>query len=102
MKIELNWLLKCCSVKRGQNVLFLIVHMNISYLPRQLNNVAQRYAQRLAASDNCLVHSGGKYGENLYYSTGQVKGNAPVKMWYNENELYNYNAPGFSMGTGES
>lgn len=48
--------------------------------------------------------SNNNYGENIYckYGTGDitVDGIEPVKSWYDEIALYNYNSPGFSSGTG--
>lgn len=44
------------------------------------------------------------YGENLYakYGTGNitVTGFEPVKSWYDEVSMYNFNSHGFSSGTG--
>lgn len=44
------------------------------------------------------------YGENLYakYGTGNitVTGLEPVKSWYDEVSMYNFNSHGFSSGTG--
>ena len=66
----------------------------------QLNNATQRYAESLAASGNCLVHSNNGYGENLYYNSGQVNnGRTPVDSWYREYRLYDYNSPVFSWNT---
>jgi len=48
-----------------------------------------------------MVHSGAKgVGENLAQMGADVKGDAPVKMWYGENSQYNYANGGFSLGTG--
>lgn len=44
------------------------------------------------------------YGENLYVKSGTgnvtVTGLEPVKSWYDEIGMYNFNSPGFSSGTG--
>ncbi|KAF9580138.1 hypothetical protein BGW38_003339 [Lunasporangiospora selenospora] len=43
-------------------------------------------------------HSRGKFGENL--AAGYRDFNSAITAWYNEEKLYNYNNPGFAMGTG--
>ncbi|CAF0873507.1 unnamed protein product [Adineta ricciae] len=78
-------------------------------LDPQLNDIAQQYAEKLAATDT-FAHSGNTFngqwmGENLYMygSSGSVltgTGDAPVTSWYNEIADYNWNKPGFSMATG--
>ncbi|XP_070563419.1 Golgi-associated plant pathogenesis-related protein 1-like [Ptychodera flava] len=68
-----------------------------------LTNVGQ-----LVANDNAnagqLQHSTYSYGENLAVSGLPSFDNAAgygfVKMWYDEIDIYNYNNPGFSSGTG--
>lgn len=70
---------------------------------------AYNYAKTLAAQ-NIFQHSGQKgIGENLAYSWSSsvsslancgVYAEKYVKMWYDEEELYNYNNPGFSSSTG--
>src|SRR5919197_5765685 len=73
-------------------------------LNTQLNDVAQHYAAQLART-NRLVHSDNtRYGENLYAfgSSGQAlpRAEAVVDRWYSEVKDYNFNKPGFHMGTG--
>ncbi|CAF1036049.1 unnamed protein product [Didymodactylos carnosus] len=73
-------------------------------LDSYLNSVAQEYAQYLA-QNNLFQHSNHQgMGENLYMTstTGQLSQNGAdaVTSWYNENQLYNYDNPGFSMSTG--
>ncbi|XP_044488509.1 pathogenesis-related protein PR-1 type-like [Mangifera indica] len=64
---------------------------------------AQNYAnQRIG--DCALVHSGGggKYGENLAWSSADLSGTDAVKMWVDEKADYDYNtnscAPGKACG----
>jgi hypothetical protein len=54
--------------------------------------VAQAYADELAATMNCdLVHSGGDYGENLYWSSGfQPTPQDVVDAWASEAPCYSY------------
>ncbi|KAJ0105446.1 hypothetical protein Patl1_19651 [Pistacia atlantica] len=54
---------------------------------------AQNYAnQRIG--DCALVHSGGggKYGENLAWSSAHLSGTDAVKMWVDEKADYDYNS----------
>ncbi|CAN0920979.1 Pathogenesis-related protein PRB1-2 [Linum grandiflorum] len=59
---------------------------------------AQSYARQRAAGDCKLVHSGGPYGENLAWSSGQMSANGAVGMWVNEKKDYNYNANTCAQG----
>jgi glioma pathogenesis-related protein 2 len=73
-------------------------------LSSQLNDVAQRYAEQLART-NQLVHSDNtQLGENLYAfrSSGQAppRPEAVVDRWYSEIQKYNFDKPGFHTGTG--
>ncbi|KAK9183827.1 hypothetical protein WN943_024172 [Citrus x changshan-huyou] len=52
---------------------------------------AQNYANQRKA-DCRLVHSGGPYGENLAWSSGDLTGTAAVKLWVDERPKYNYNS----------
>ncbi|KAJ4848518.1 hypothetical protein Tsubulata_014444, partial [Turnera subulata] len=56
------------------------------------NNVAafaQNYVNKLRG--NCkLVHSGGKYGENLAWRSGDMTAAGAVKMWVDEKAYYDY------------
>ncbi|CAF1094640.1 unnamed protein product [Rotaria sordida] len=70
-------------------------------LDDELNRSAQRFAQKLADT-NQFQHSGTPgVGENLYWASGiQINGyNAPI-AWYQEIKDYNFNNGGFSMSTG--
>lgn len=68
----------------------------------QVTAIAENWAKTLAAQ-NSFFHSGIKgYGENLYASWGtQVTGKNPVDAFYAEIKDYNFNAPGFSIKTGQ-
>ena len=56
---------------------------------------AQSYA------DTCPSgHSSDGYGENLAWATNDMGVSLVVKMWYDEETLYDYNNPGFSSETG--
>jgi hypothetical protein len=72
------------------------------YLKIQVTAIAENWAKTLAAR-NSFFHSGTQgYGENLYASWGtQVTGKIPVDSFYAEIKDYNFNAPGFSMKTGQ-
>ncbi|KAE8696856.1 Pathoproteinsis-related protein 1 [Hibiscus syriacus] len=54
---------------------------------------ARNYANQRKA-DCRLVHSGGggRYGENLAWSSADLSGTAAVRMWVNERADYNYNS----------
>nr|QEQ26623.1 basic pathogenesis-related protein PR-1 [Mucuna sempervirens] len=54
---------------------------------------AQNYANQ-RKGDCKLVHSvrGGRYGENLAGSTGNLSVKAAVKLWVNEKSKYDYNS----------
>lgn len=58
----------------------------------EVADVAQAYADELAATMNCdLVHSGGDYGENLYWSSGfQPTPQDVVDAWASEEPCYSY------------
>lgn len=60
-------------------------------------NYAQRYANSRRA-DCKLVHSGGPYGENLAWSSGDMSISAAVKMWVDEKKYYNYNSNSCAPG----
>lgn len=45
-------------------------------------------------------HSGTGYGENIAWATNDIGVSAVVKLWYDEEPLYDYNNPGFSPNTG--
>ncbi|XP_010467244.1 PREDICTED: pathogenesis-related protein 1 [Camelina sativa] len=52
---------------------------------------ARRYAEQLKG-DCKLVHSNGRYGENLAKSSGDMSGVAAVNLWVNEKANYNYDS----------
>ncbi|CAL1387739.1 unnamed protein product [Linum trigynum] len=64
----------------------------------RLATYAQSYANKRAAADCRLVHSGGPYGENLAWSSGDLSGAAAVAMWVGERADYNYNANSCAPG----
>ncbi|OMO92200.1 Allergen V5/Tpx-1-related protein [Corchorus olitorius] len=56
---------------------------------KQVAAYAQGYAnQRIG--DCGLVHSGGSYGENIAWSSGDLSATDAVKMWVDEKVYYNY------------
>lgn len=75
----------------------------------QLNQIAQSYAEHLAATST-FEHSGNRLGsealgENLYMqwiSQGKVNASAKaaVKSWYDEIALHDFEKPVFSAATG--
>ncbi|XP_030944731.1 pathogenesis-related protein 1-like [Quercus lobata] len=52
---------------------------------------AQNYANQRIGDCN-LVHSGGQYGENIAWSSGDLSGVDAVKLWVNEKANYDYNS----------
>ena len=66
----------------------------------ELNNIAQKYSEKLAAT-NSFGHSGAKFkgdnmGENLYMQGGRAMlGEMPADSWYDEIKDYNFNNPKF-------
>lgn len=50
---------------------------------------ARNYANK-RKGDCRLVHSGGPYGENLAWSSGDMSVASAVKMWVDEKRFYNY------------
>lgn len=61
------------------------------------SNALADYAARYAA--NCeFAHSHGPYGENL--AAGYPSINAAITNWYNEQQFYSYQNPGFSHQAG--
>ncbi|KAK7331809.1 hypothetical protein VNO80_28550 [Phaseolus coccineus] len=52
---------------------------------------AQNYVNKLKGNCN-MVHSGGPYGENLAWSSGDLTGTAAVNMWVGEKPKYDYNS----------
>ncbi|MQL77595.1 hypothetical protein Taro_010008 [Colocasia esculenta] len=59
---------------------------------------AQNYASRLSG-DCRMVHSGGPYGENLFWGGGDMftAGDA-VRLWVSEKQYYDYNSNSCAIG----
>ncbi|KAI9112362.1 hypothetical protein K1719_016559 [Acacia pycnantha] len=60
----------------------------------------QDYVDAHNAARSQLIHSGGggKYGENLAGSTGDLSGAAAVKLWVDEKADYDYNSNSCAAG----
>ncbi|XP_041011531.1 pathogenesis-related protein 1-like [Juglans microcarpa x Juglans regia] len=58
---------------------------------------AQNYANQ-RKHDCRLVHSGGRYGENIAWSSGDLSGTAAVNLWVGEKADYNYNSNSCAAG----
>ncbi|GKV24298.1 hypothetical protein SLEP1_g33925 [Rubroshorea leprosula] len=58
---------------------------------------AQNYLNK-HIGDCKMVHSGGPYGENLAWSSGDLTGVAAVQMWVNEKADYNYQSNSCAAG----
>ncbi len=68
---------------------------------RQLQNLAQNWANYLARTKSWKHRPRNRYGENIYWIRGaSPRSKNVVKSWYDEINYYNYNRPGFSMKTG--
>lgn len=70
-----------------------------------LNDIAQQWAQRLAATGRMQHRPNSKFGENIHARWSSqpnfdVNGVTPVQSWYNEVKKYDFGNPGFSMQTG--
>ncbi|XP_053960496.1 GLIPR1-like protein 1 [Anastrepha ludens] len=66
-----------------------------------LTQIASKWAQSLAKRQKMEHSRDGKYGENIYYSSGQkVTPEMPVKMWYDEIANYDFAKAQFSANTG--
>ncbi|KAF3341916.1 pathogenesis-related protein PRB1-3-like protein [Carex littledalei] len=63
--------------------------------PVTWDTTVQEYAQGYAnkrKGDCQLIHSGGKYGENLFWGNGKdYSGVDAVNAWVDEKQYYNYN-----------
>ncbi|BFI17439.1 pathogenesis-related protein 1 [Marchantia polymorpha subsp. ruderalis] len=60
-------------------------------------------ATRAAAGDDCaLIHSGGPYGENIYWSSGPSTPADAVQAWVSEEAYYDYATNSCSAIEGES
>ncbi|OMO92159.1 Allergen V5/Tpx-1-related protein [Corchorus olitorius] len=63
--------------------------------PVTWDNTVAKYATDYANTrkgDCRLVHSGGRYGENLAGSSGDLSGTAAVNLWVAEKPYYDYNS----------
>lgn len=56
----------------------------------QLAAVAQAYAEQLAAAGCNLNHSGGPYGENLFWGSGSYAPDVVVEAWAGEVSCFSY------------
>jgi glioma pathogenesis-related protein 2 len=70
-----------------------------------LNNLAQDWAQQLAAMGKMRHRPDSHYGENVYAGWSSqrafdVNGITSVQSWYDEVKNYNFSTPGFSAQTG--
>ncbi|BFI37777.1 pathogenesis-related protein 1 [Marchantia polymorpha subsp. ruderalis] len=60
-------------------------------------------ATRAAAGDDCaLIHSGGPYGKNIYWSSGPSTPADAVQAWVSEEAYYDYATDSCSAPEGES
>lgn len=72
---------------------------------KELNSIAQQYAEKIAHSGN-FAHSGNKFhgdhlGENLDMCGGmKLTGRSMTQAWYNEIKQYDFNKATFSSCTG--
>jgi len=64
-----------------------------------LQTYATNWATNRANTARCaLSHSGGKYGENIFWSSGQSTPAAAVTAWVNEKQYYNYKSNSCAAG----
>ncbi|BBN12019.1 pathogenesis-related protein 1 [Marchantia polymorpha subsp. ruderalis] len=63
-----------------------------------LANYAKNWAQTRANAGCNLIHSGGSYGENIYWSSWQSVPGDAVKSWVDEKQYYNYNSNSCASG----
>ncbi|XP_043716036.1 pathogenesis-related protein 1-like [Telopea speciosissima] len=65
------------------------------------NDTVAAYAQDYAnqrAGDCALQHSGGPYGENIAWSSGDMSATDAVNMWVDEKAYYDYNSNSCAEG----
>ena len=80
-------------------------HVGKLVLNQELCDIAQKYAEELARTGN-FAHSGNSFhddnmGENLFACYGmKITGKMMTDDWYNEENQYNFNNPGYISGTG--
>jgi uncharacterized protein YkwD len=69
-----------------------------------LEQIAQKYSEKLAAKNSGLTHSNNGYGENLYSCWASrgicVTGEKASEKWYSEEQKYDYDKPGYTSGIG--
>jgi pathogenesis-related protein 1 len=58
---------------------------------------AQNYANQ-RKGDCKLIHSGGRYGENIAWSSGDMSGTDAVGLWVNEKANYDSNSNSCAAG----
>ena len=64
------------------------------------------WSEKVAASARAYAetcpsgHSGSGYGENLAWASYDMSPSGVVKMWYDEESLYDYTNPGVTSGAG--
>lgn len=65
----------------------------------QLTAFATNWANDRATNARCaLSHSGGPYGENIYWSSGSSSPEDAVKLWVEEKRYYNYDSNSCQSG----
>jgi uncharacterized protein YkwD len=80
-------------------------HVGELKLSKELCDIAQKYAEKMART-SVFAHSDGKFngknmGENLFACYGmKITGKMMTDDWYNEVSQYDFNNPGFSDGAG--
>jgi hypothetical protein len=72
-----------------------------------INNFAQAYAERMAATDTFAHNPASVYGENLYVMCSfspaldvRTAVRAATDGWYDEKKFYDFSNPRFDMATG--
>lgn len=71
---------------------------NLSW-SQTLQNYATAWANNQANTANCaLTHSGGPYGENIYWSSGSSQPADAVNLWVAEKQFYNYGSNSCAQG----
>lgn len=71
------------------------------YYDRTLEQFAMKRAEYMAKTDIFAHPNNLPFGENLYWRSGRsATCPAALRMWYNEDRLYNYERGSFSPATG--
>lgn len=63
----------------------------------ELAMYAQKWANKLAATC-ALQHSAGKYGENIYWTSGTATTAQVIDYWAEEEKYFNHNNPVYQKG----